>query len=337
MDAEIHRTSGEADPVAAVGADGSSMPTIAIIINHAAGSVGAVDTAGIVGPLRAAGFDASILLACNGSEIATEAKRAITAGVGVVVAGGGDGTINAVASLLVGTPIALGVLPMGTLNHFAKDLGIPLGIASAVEAIIAGHRIAVDVGEVNGRYFLNNSSIGIYPNLVKDREERQRRFGKPKWVAFFWACINAARRYPFLDVQLDADGEILKRRTPFVFVGNNAYTIEGFDLGGRKTLQAGKLSLYVAQRTGRLGLVGFAVRALFGRLRQASDFDALLSEEIAIQTRHKRIRVSTDGEVTTMATPLRYRIRPGALNVIVPAPAAAGPAPLASDTGAAAL
>jgi len=301
--------------------DKQTMPTIAIIINHAAGSEPKFDTARLTDSLRAGGMEPSITLAHKGSEIIDAAKRAHADGADIVVAGGGDGTINAVASVLVGTNITLGVLPLGTLNHFAKDLHIPLQIDHAVQAIVAGHRIAVDVGEVNGKFFLNNSSIGIYPEIVKERETEQRQFGKSKWVAFFWASIKALRRYPFLDVQLEVDGKNYTRHTPFVFVGNNEYAIEGFDLGARKTLSGGQLSLYVSQRTGRLGLFGFALRALFGRLRQARDFDALLAAEIVIHTRRRRIRVSADGEVTMMDAPLRYRIRPGALNVIVPAPA----------------
>lgn len=297
------------------------MPTIAIIINHAAGSSHPIDSAALADSLRATGLEPSITLARSGSEIVEAAKRACAGGTGIVVAGGGDGTINAVASLLVGTEITLGVLPLGTLNHFAKDLQIPLQLDRAVATIVAGHRISVDVGEVNGKFFLNNSSIGVYPEIVKDRETEQRRFGKSKWVAFFWASVNALRRYPFLDVQLDVDGKNYVRHTPFVFVGNNEYAIEGFELGERTTLSAGKLSLYVSQRTGRLGLAGFALRALFGRLRQARDFDALLAKEILIETRHRRIRVSTDGEVAMMDAPLRYRIRAGALQVIVPVPA----------------
>ena len=295
------------------------MPRIAIIINHQAGSTADVPAARIEETLRAGGLEPTVIIAADGEQIVAAAKRAVADRVGTVVAGGGDGTINAVAGVLVGNSITLGVLPLGTLNHFAKDLGIPSVLDEALQTIVAGHRIAIDVAEVNGKLFLNNSSIGIYPDIVKYRETQQRRFGKSKWTAFFWACLNAARRYPFLDVQLDADEASLVRRTPFVFIGNNAYTIDGFDLGGRKTLRAGKLSLYVAQRTGRLGLLGFAVRALFGRLRQASDFDALLSDEVMIRTRHKRMRVSTDGEVAMLGTPLRYRIRPRALEVIVPA------------------
>jgi len=302
------------------------MPTVAIIINHSSGTGRAVDVDAISAKLRERGFDAELVLARDGSQIAAAARRACENQVDIAVAGGGDGTVNCVASAIVGKGIALGVLPIGTLNHFAKDLRIPLDINQAVQTIIDGHRVAIDVAEVNDVLFLNNSSIGLYPDIVRDREAGQHRFGQSKPVAFLWAFLRAARRYPFLDVKLRIDGRDYARRTPFVFVGNNEYTIDGLQVGGRKTLSAGTLSLYVAQRTGRLGLLGFAVRALFGRLRQARDFDAALSEEVVVHNRRPRLRVSTDGEVRVMDVPLCYRIRKRALEVLAPPPPADAPA-----------
>ena len=126
------------------------------------------------------------------------------------------------------------------------------------------------------------------------------------------------RRYPFLDLTISLGSEVYQRQTPFIFIGNNEYSMEGFTIGERERLDAGNLSLYVVQRTGRMGLLALAMRALFGRLRQAKDFDVLLAREIVINTRHKMIRVSTDGEVSRMSSPLHYRIRPAALKVIVP-------------------
>jgi diacylglycerol kinase family enzyme len=238
------------------------------------------------------------------------------------VAGGGDGTINAVASVIAGSNIPLGVLPLGTLNHFAKDLGVPLELDAAIDCIVHGEHTAVDIGEVNDRVFINNSSLGIYPYIVRDREMQQRRFGRGKWLAFARAMLAALRHYSLLHVcmKLDSndDKDMLDRRTPFVFIGNNEYLTEGFGIGTRSRLDAGQLSIYVAQRTGRLGLFRLALRALFGRLRQAKDFHALSTTELTVITRRSRLRVATDGEVTVMETPLHYRIRPGALRVIVP-------------------
>ena len=267
---------------------------------------------------RAHGCEAEVTLANSGADMIAAARKAIADGVQVVVAGGGDGTLNAVASVMAGSGVDFGVLPLGTLNHFAKDLGIPLELDEAVRNVAEGRRVKVDVGQVNDRIFLNNSSLGLYPDIVRDREKQQNRLGRGKWLAAAWAAVAALRRFPFLDVGVGVDGRQHARRTPFVFIGNNEYTMQGLAIGERQRLDGGTLSLYVAQRPGRLGLVRFAWRALCGRLAQERDFDVMLSDTFDIKTRHRRLRVATDGEVTVMTTPLHYRIRPAALAVIVP-------------------
>lgn len=295
------------------------MHNITVVINAASGNghtTAWADTLAV--QFRACGLEAHITLAKNGDEITQAVQGAVAAGTPIVVAGGGDGTINAVASLLIGTGCALGVLPLGTLNHFARDLGIPLQLDTAIHNIASGQIIRVDTGEVNGRVFLNNSSLGLYPDIVREREKQQQRLGRGKWLAFFWACMMALRRFPFLQVRLSMDGEQFVRRTAFVFIGNNAYLMDGFNIGARACLNAGQLSLYVSSRTGRLGMLRLALSALFGRLRQAKDFDVVHTKEILIETHHKRLRVATDGEVALMQTPLLYRIRPAALRVLVP-------------------
>jgi diacylglycerol kinase family enzyme len=264
-------------------------------------------------------IDAHVTLARDGEEIIETARRAATDdATHIVVAGGGDGTINAVASQIVGTDKVLGVLPFGTLNHFAKDLHIPLDVDEAARTILVGHLARVDVGEVNGRYFLNNSSLGLYPVLVHEREKLQERAGQGKWRAAARAAVTVLRRYPFVNVRLDADGKEMRRRTPFVFIGNNEYELEAFRVGTRARLDAGLLSLHVTRDIGRMGLARLAVRALFGRLREDKDFDALNVREVWIETHHTRLRVATDGEVTVMRPPLYYRVLPGALRVCVP-------------------
>ena len=265
-----------------------------------------------------AGADAEVELARHGSELARLIEAAIARRPDVIVAGGGDGSVSCVAAALAGGTIALGVLPLGTLNHFAKDLGIPVDLADAVAVVAEGRIGRVDVGEVNGRVFVNNSSLGLYPDIVRDRERQQKRLGRGKWPALLWATISALRRYPFLGVSLVVDGKAVSRRTPFVFIGNNEYLMEGFAIGERSGMENGLLSLYVAQRPGRLRLLLLALRAFVGRLRQARDFDAMLATEIAVQSRHRRLRVATDGEVTVMTPPLAYRIRPASLLVVRP-------------------
>ena len=269
---------------------------------------------------RSAGADAEIRLV-RGADLDGAVKAAVASGPDVIVAGGGDGTVSAVSAAVVGTDIALGVLPLVTLNHFAKDLGMPLDVDSAVAVIATAAVARVDVGEVNGRVFVNNSSLGLYPDIVRDRERQQRRLGRGKWPALVWATLAALRRYPFLAVKLSVDGSEHVYRTPFVFIGNNEYRMEGFAIGERGGLDDGRLSLYIAQRPGRARLFQLAIRALFGRLRQARDFQVFRAEEIVVESRHRRLRVATDGEVTTMTPPLRYVVRAASLLVVRPPPA----------------
>jgi diacylglycerol kinase family enzyme len=297
---------------------------VEVIINSAAGASHSEELGRAVADAFAScGIEARVEVARGGEQIVEFARRALSNGACALVAGGGDGTVSAVASLLAGTEKPLGVLPLGTLNHFAKDLNIPLEVEEAARNVCEGRAVRVDVGEVNGQVFVNNSSLGLYPRIVRRREKLQERRGSGKWPAFFAAALALLSRYPFLSVRLNADGREIVRRTPFVFIGNNEYRMESFQLGARQRLDAGHLSLYVAHRTGRLGLLRLALRALFGQLRESKDFDALRAQEIRVETGHpRRLPVATDGEVTVMTTPLHYRVLPGALRVIVPKEAA---------------
>jgi diacylglycerol kinase family enzyme len=301
--------------------DESEVAGIEVILNASAGAGDCEQARALLQKIFGeAGVSANVRLARDGEEITALARRAaLGARCRTVWAGGGDGTVSAVASLLVGTDKALGVLPLGTLNHFAKDLGLPLDLEEAARALLAGSVARVDAAEVNGRVFVNNSGLGLYPSIVRERERRQERHGLGKWAALAWATVTVLRRYPYLRVRLSADGRTLTRRTPFLFVGNNEYELDAFNIGSRARLDAGRLCLHLARRdTGRLGLARLALRALAGRLREDRDFESLKTEELTIETRQSRARVSLDGEVTVMQTPLRYRTLPGALRVVVP-------------------
>ena len=245
------------------------------------------------------------------------ARKVVTEGSGIVVAAGGDGTIGATASAVAGSESVLGVLPMGTFNHFAKDLGIPADLAGAVAVIARGRVIPVDIAEVNGRKFVNNSSLGIYPNIVTVRE-RERRRGRSKWLAFVHATLQVLRRSPFLKVRVSADPEGIVHQTPFVFVGNNEYQIQGLEIGTRASIDRGRLFVYVAAPISRAELVWMALTALFRRLDSERTLSVFCVEETWIDTRRRHVRVSTDGEVRRMTSPLHYRILPGALRVLAP-------------------
>ena len=248
-----------------------------------------------------------------------EAARAAAKTAGIVVGAGGDGTLSTIAGALAETGVAMGVLPLGTLNHFAKDLGLPLDLDGAARAIVNGTPREVDLAEVNGRVFLNNSSLGLYPRMVKIREERGHRNRLGKILASGWAGMAALKQFPTLRVRLEAGTEAIARRTPLVFVGNNRYEANLLRPASRSRLDCGELSLSVASRTGRAGIVRLAIRALFGRLDDAKDFETTCVPEVWIHTRKHAVSVATDGEVTRMKPPLHYRIRPRALRVLGPA------------------
>lgn len=299
-----------------------SLSPLKIIISANAGGVAAAGNNGNLRELITRtfvehGVDVDLSVAHNGDELTELARDAARGPYKVIVAGGGDGTVSSVAAAVIGTDKALGVLPLGTLNHFARDLKIPFDPEAAAHTIVAGHTTEVDVAEVNNRIFLNNSSLGLYPIIVREREKRQR-LGFRKWPAFVWALVQAFRRYPFLDVQLHLKDRFIDRTTPFVFVGNNEYEMNSLNIGLRDRLDRGVLSIYITQRTSRLRLISLALRAVIGRLRNDKDFLALRSDEVKIETRHKRLRVAFDGEIDVLQPPLHYRIRSRALRVVVP-------------------
>ena len=295
-------------------------PGTVVIVNQSSGTRDGDDpTERLNTLLQSRQLNWEVWPARNGDELRALAEKAAQSEAAIVVAGGGDGTLNTVGSRLVGSDKLFGVLPLGTLNHFAKDLNIPIEIEAAVENIAAAHVAVIDVAEVNGRIFLNNSSIGLYPKMVV-RREAQRKYGRSKWLAMISALYRTVRQYTVFQVRVTADGRRFRRRTPILFVGNNEYQIEGRSLGARHCLNSGKLCLYVLHNTGPWGLIKFALRALLRRAWRIKDFDALQAREIDIETRRKRTRVALDGEVADIETPLRYRIRSGALRVIVPAP-----------------
>ena len=269
-----------------------------------------------------AGVRVEILAAASGEGVVELARRALKARPRFIVAAGGDGTVSAVASCIDGKDVALAVLPIGTLNHFARDLGIPTQLGEAVKAIAQGEPVGVDMAEVNERVFINNASLGIYPDIVRDRTRQQRRLGRGKYWAMLWAILTVLRKSPFLSVSMEIDGKPVRCRSPFVFIGNNDYVMEGFSIGTRSTLRDGRLSVYTTQRRTRAGLVRLAFRALFGRLHQAGDFAVASAQSVRIDSSHRRLLVATDGEVTAMQTPLIFRALPGALSVIL-APKAA--------------
>jgi diacylglycerol kinase family enzyme len=254
----------------------------------------------------------------EGGGLGEAARRAIDHGSSTVVAGGGDGTISTVAGVLAGTETTLGVLPLGTLNHFARDLGIPTSLDLAIATIMGGQVKRVDVGEVNSRVFINNSSVGLYPRLVWEREQRQKQ-GRRKWTAMIAAGWMVWRRYRRVSVAVQSDNRRpILVRTPFVFVGNNPYQLAGLEFGSRPALDTGRLHVCMAPELSAAGVLGVLGATLAGRLVSFEHFESLEVSDVIIGARRPRLGVALDGELVVLRTPLRYRIRPAALRVAVP-------------------
>jgi len=264
------------------------------------------------------GVSAHFHLAANGPDTLRLAREAVEGEAEVVVAAGGDGTISTVAAEVSQAGKILGILPLGTLNNFSKDLGIPQDLEGAVETIANGEVTEIDVAEVNGRVFINNSSIGLYPRIVRRRDQWQNRLGYGKWRAAFWATLRIFRIARFLKVRIEIDGKTFLRKTPFVFVGNNQYEMDLYNIGRRARLDGGELSIYFLHRGGRWGVIMLLWHTLTGRVRQWRDFEEVLTDSVTIQSRRKRLPVAFDGEIAVLETPLRYRTLPRALKVIAP-------------------
>jgi diacylglycerol kinase family enzyme len=294
-----------------------------VILNSASGSANQPDEERHIADLfRAEGKEVRVI-SSKPDAIDSTVREALGSKPEAVVAGGGDGTVSTVAAALVAGPIPLGILPVGTLNHFAKDLRIPLDLAEAVKTIAEGVIVSVDAARVNDRIFVNNSSIGVYPDIVEMREALRRQ-GHGKWPAFVLATVKTLARSHEVRVRLDVDGQRSVARTPFVFVGNNEYQATGIHLGERARLNTGRLFAYLAPRVKTRELPKLALFALFGLTGRRQPFQVFSPAELWIETpKSRHLSVSTDGEVAMMATPLHYQIMPGALNVFVPPEVAA--------------
>jgi diacylglycerol kinase family enzyme len=295
---------------------------VTVIINQGSGAVrtakGEALAERVRQAFRAQGVDADIRTSAP-EGLAAALERAVAEGADALVAGGGDGTISRAAGAVVAAGMTLGVLPLGTLNHFARDAGIPLDLDSAVAAIAAGHFRKVDVADVNGRVFVNTSSVGLYPMMVDAREAQQKRLGRSKRVAMLVASLRALRHFSRKRLSIRIAGREATIETPLLFVGNNRYDTNLLALGARARLDGGELCLYAPLARTRLHFLGLALRGLIGRIDQQRDFIALDGiAEAEIVAAAAALKVSTDGETTLMATPLRYRIHPGALRLLVP-------------------
>ena len=296
------------------------------IINAASGHSGAdakravieqaLQVAGRTGELRFARPDAL-------DRMAREASATALAAHSAVVAVGGDGTINAVAQAAHAAGCAMGVVPLGTFNYFARTHGIPTEPAQAAHMLMQAVPTPVQVGTVNGHVFLVNASLGLYPVLLEDRETYKARFGRSRWVAMGAACMTLLRGHHQLHLQIDQGGMVRNVRTPTLFVGNNRLQLEqvGLNLSEHpaRPLDDGFIAAVMLKPMGTLAMVGLMLRGAMGTLGDADSVDSFAFSRMVVQPHRRKIKIAFDGEVTLMRTPLEFRVAPQPLYLLKPA------------------
>jgi diacylglycerol kinase family enzyme len=260
------------------------------------------------------------------ARIALTAQRAVRRARelgGVVVALGGDGTLNAVAQATLGSGLAFGVVPQGTFNYFGRTHGIPQEREAALRALLHATPRAVQVGRVNERLFLVNASVGLYPKLLQDREAHKQQFGRSRLVALISGLATLARERRQLALRIDDGHGTRLLRTPTIFVGNNALQLDqvGVAEAGAVARNRGRLAAIVVRPMSSLAMLGLALRGALGRLGEAENVDTFEFSELVVDPIGlRRITVATDGELHRLPTPLTFSVAPQPLMLMLPAP-----------------
>jgi YegS/Rv2252/BmrU family lipid kinase len=295
------------------------MARVTVLINRGGGAAASDPGIGekVADALHKAGIDADIEL-ISGRECQVRCRAIADDRDDLLIVGGGDGTISAAASALAGTETLLGVLPLGTLNHFARDLGLPTDLDQAAALIASRSERRVDVAQMNDRVFINNSAIGLYPLMILDREVQQVRLGRSKRLAMIVAAMRTLARFRHHRLTLTINGQEATIDTPLLFVGNNRYRLDIGAPGERESIDDGCLSVYVMRKNSRRGFVAASIRALLNRRRPNEMLELEQIERLRVASSRSMLEVSLDGEVVRAAPPLEYKIRKEALRVIAP-------------------
>lgn len=299
-----------------------------IVLNAGSGSDDAHTTRRTIAEvLAAAGRAHELLLIERGARVADVAARAVALAQqrrGAVVAAGGDGTINAVAQAVLPTGLPFGVLPQGTFNYFSRTHGIPFDTAQATRALLRATVRPVQVGLVNERAFLVNASVGLYPQLLEDREAYKQRYGRSRLVAMWSALVTVLHAHRPLRLAFERDGQECKVRTPTLFVANNALQLERLGVAEAAELSQGRLAAITLKPIGTLAMLGLMLHGVFGRLGEADDVRSFGFERLAVRPaaprRTAKVKVATDGEICWLRAPLVFRVSPQPLWLMAPAP-----------------
>lgn len=307
-----------------------SVSPLVFIINGASGHRDADEKRAVIeGALTAAGRAGELLFAQPNElpQVAREAAAKAIATRSAVVAVGGDGTINAVAQAAHAAGCAMGVLPQGTFNYFARTHGIPDDPAEAMQALLRAQPVPVQVGLINERVFLVNASVGLYPDLLQDREVYKARFGRSRLVAFGAACVTLLRQHRQLRLQIEQGGVVREVRTPTLFVGNNRLQLEqvglqvGADAG--RALDAGSIAAVMLRPIGTAAMFSLLLHGALGRLGEAEDVEAFAFHRMlvspSLKPGRRKVKVAFDGEVSWLPSPLEFKVAEQPLFLLKPA------------------
>ena len=270
------------------------------------------------------GLNAEIRMVRGGPHVSNAVADGLRQGFKTITVGGGDGTLSAAAARLSGSGRCMGILPMGTFNYFARSLGIPTDLEKAVGVLAQGNTQRVRMGEVNGKAFLNNASLGVYGRILEQREVLYQRWGRSQIAAHLSVLLSLVRPRAPLTLRVTVDGTTHRAQSPMVFVANNAFQLTEFKLAGAECLRRGQLVLYVAPECGRLALLTLAVGLALGRLRPARDFQMLCGTDVLVETRRRHRLVVRDGERERLVGPYRFRLHQDVLHVLAPPAGGAG-------------
>jgi diacylglycerol kinase family enzyme len=258
------------------------------------------------------------------AELARQAREAGSA----IVAVGGDGTINTVAQAAHSAGCALGVIPRGTFNYFARTHGIATDVANAMAQLLRAQPEPVQVAAVNEHLFLVNASLGLYPDLLEDREVWKNRFGRSQWVAIWAAFATLFRAQRRLTLRIELDGAPREVRTLTLFVGNNRLQLEqvGVVEDDRPDCarDTGRVTAVMLKPTSTFALLRLMLRGAMGTLGEADgierfEFQRMVVKAPAVMGR-RRLKVAFDGEVVRLRPPLCIHVSPTPLYLLKPAP-----------------
>jgi diacylglycerol kinase family enzyme len=251
-------------------------------------------------------------------DLRSRTRQTLAQGPGAIVVAGGDGTINMVASACVEANRPLGLLPAGTFNYVARNLGVPTEVSEAVALIVHGQLRQVDIGEINGRIFLNNAGLGLYARMLEHREHDKRRFGRSRIVAFVSGMRCLLSSHPLFAVELEADGHAERHLTTTLFFGCNSLQLQHFNAAAAECLRHQKLAVLSLKLRSRWEVIVAACAGLMGRLDAVKTTDTFCASNVRVQTRRRVLKVAVDGEIVLLRSPLDVVLRPGALQVFAP-------------------